>query len=828
MTKRAACLAVPYFHTIAGTVAVFLLWLLGTILPCQAAVEFLGAVQNTTVAADRVDLLFEQGAVARITMLHTDVVHIRINPAGTLSTWAHPAIDPRGLTPPGAQIFNTTEAVYLISPDMQVVVLKAPFRIVILRPDNSVLLADAPLAVGIDTTTGAIFNQKLAPTAEHYFGFGMRGGPISRRGRTFLMFNTDSFGYGELDDPLYISIPFYYGMHQGRAYGVLVDSPAAPFFNVDAAATGLLIFGASAGELSYYVLAGPEPARVAHAYAKLTGFTPLPPKWALGYQQSRYGYKSQTEMLTLATTFRARRIPCDALYFDLDYTDNLRLFSWHPTNFPDPVRMNAQLEAAGFKRVNIIDPMVLGNDPLWSGLAEAGYFLLNRAGEPVINTIFTGDVSWIDFTKSALRSWYKEVLKVFLSTGVSAIWNDLNEPAQNVMPEAIYDFDGEQRTDLQARNLYALKEVSLSAETLKELRPNERPWILSRSGYPGIQRYAANWSGDTLSSFESLRVSVQISVSMGLSGQNFFGHDIGGFYGSPSAELFLRWLQFASYTPLFRNHAVHVAAPREPWQFGAPYTEMIKQIIEQRYRLLPYTYSLFERAARDASPVLAPTVYYFPADARTYRQDTEFMWGPYLLVAPVVTEGATRRSLYLPSGSNWRDYYTDQLYAGGQEVSVSAPLQSIPVFVRAGAIIPSGPVMQYVTEPVAPQRTVDLYPGPAGSFTLYEDDGESLAYTTGDHLYTRLSQIQRLGVRRFSIQRVAGQWQPPAQPWWLRFHAVSTMPMTVTLNGEALARTPTQTRLQSVSRGWFYNAAKATVVVKFPDASTPRNIVVYN
>lgn len=298
---------------------------------------------------------------------------------------------------------------------------------------------------------------------------------------------------------------------------------------------------------------------------------PLPPKWALGYHQSRVNYSSQQQLLNLASEFRTRKIPCDALYLDLYYKDRLNLFTWDPVTFPNPIKMNASLEASGFKRVNIFDPFIIRRDPLWRFLDSSKYLLTDaNTGNTLVTSIFLGTGGWIDFTKDATRTWYAEAMKTFLSTGVSAVWDDLNEPAQNDMPTAMYDFHGHPRIDLHARNFYALAQTSLSYRVQKELHPAVRPWGLSRSGYAGIQRYAANWSGDTLTTFDSLRVSIQISTSMGLSGQNFFGHDIGGFLGSPTPALFVRWLQFASYTPLFRNHAVHWTAPGSLGDSGSP------------------------------------------------------------------------------------------------------------------------------------------------------------------------------------------------------------------------------------------------------------------
>ncbi len=659
--------------------------------------------------------------------------------------------------------------------------------------------------------------RKIAFENEHYFGLGLRGGPINRRGDVYFMRNSDNGAYGETTQPLYSSTPFYYGERDGRYYGVFLDNPAEPFFDMDSGGTGSIQFGAQKGELDYYVLAGPEPRDVARAFADLTGYQPLPAKWTLGYHQSRFGYQSWAELLDLANTFRALEIPADAFYLDLDYMDRLQLFSWNPSGFDDPVTNNQSLENLGFKRVNIIDPVVHIGDPLWSFLDQSGFFLQDEAGNTLVNNIFYGDVSWIDFTRAEARDWYADALTTFLAAGSSGVWNDLNEPAQNNMPQAIYDFDGERRNDQEARNLYALRETSLTYQTLLDARPNERPFILSRSGYPGIQRYAANWGGDAWSTFDSLQVAVQMSLHMGLSGQNQFGHDVGGFLGSPSPELFIRWLQFGSLTPFFRNHAMNTSDPREPWQFGEPYTTMARDIIQRRYRLLPYLYTLFEKASRTGEPVLAPTFFHFPDDPNTFEQNLELMLGPYLLVAPVVTEGAVTRTVYLPAGSRWFDFATGQEYAGGTTVTIDAPLEEIPIFVREGTLLVTGPVLQYVDEPVASRVEIRVYPG-SGEFTLYEDGGEGFEYQAGDHLTTRIRSTQTAQGIVVTIDPLEGGWSASPRTWQLRLHQISTPPQGITLNGTNLGPFGSEADFEAAGSGWFYSSLDQQLLIAFPDS----------
>ena len=801
---------------IRGLLAV-LLWA-ATATHAAAEFQLAQAVQSTTTSVSGAEFKFASGGVVRVDMLGGDIVRVRANPTGALTSQVSGAIAVLP-APVGAAVYDTADATYLLSREAAVIVVKSPFQLVIMRADGTIVLTGGAPGIGWDPVSKVVTAQHYAVPGERYFGLGLRGGPIDRRGRQFWMMNVDRIAVGELDDPLYQSIPFYYGLSEGRAYGVFVDSPAMPFFDMDSAQTGTTSIGAMEGELDYYVIVGPEMWRVAHSYATLTGFPALPPMWSLGYHQSRFGYRSQQEFLDVAAALRTYRIPADALHFDLYYLDKLQMFTWDPGAFPNPLLMNATLDAWGFNRVAIVDPVVRVEDRLHPFLSASRFFLEDAAGAPVVNSIFYGVVSWLDFTRRAAADWYRNTLAAFLTTGITGVWNDLNEPAQNFMPEAIYDFDGERRTDRQARNLYALKETAITYQAQQLLRPNVRPWVLSRGGYSGIQRYAATWSGDRLSTFESLRISVQMTASMGLSGVPQFGHDVGGFLGSPSPELFIRWLEFGSLTPLFRNHAMNWSEPREPWRFGEPYLSMARDIINQRYRLLPYMYSLFETASRIGQPVVAPTVFHYPTDPNTYTQDSEFMLGPMLLVAPVVQEGATMRTVYLPGTDVWTDINTGMQYEGGRHVTVPAPLGRVPAFAREGAILPRGPIRQYAGEPVAERMDVDVYPGPDAEYTLYEDDGESFDYTSGEFLRTRLAHVTVAGETRFTLERTEGSWQPPHRPWMLTFHA-HAVPSAVELNGAPLYFVTTPEALGALEEGWTYLTGERLLVKVKEQAGT--------
>lgn len=763
------------------------------------------------------------GGDLRIEFLAHGTVRIEARPAGVASllTGAVISITPAAGT---VETFEDEARFMLRQAGLNVVVTKNPLQVVVLRDDGSIISATVPGGLQADSSTGLVVALLHARPGERYFGMGLAGGPLDRRGRSLTMRNKDNAAYGELTNPLYSSTPFYYGHVGGATHGLFLDNPTTAVFDFGASNPEALSIGATGGTLNYYVMAGPTPAAVASAFTALTGATPVPPRWALGYQQAHFGYASAEQVLGLAREFRARAIPADAFYLDLDYTDHLFTFTWNPLTWPNPKGFNDEMESLGFKRVNILEPLVTVFDPRWSIAANNSLLVTYPGGSPLVTNIWMGDVSFFDFTKQAARDYFRGELKTFVATGVSGLWADLNEPAANDMPWGVYDFEGSPRYDYAGRNTYALWEAATLRDALLEAQPMLRPFIVSRSGFAGIQRYAANWSGDTDSTWDSLRVQVQIANHMGLSGQNFFGADIGGFLGAPDAELFLRWLQFGAATPYMRNHSINTVPQREPWRYGEPYTAAAKAIIEWRYRLMPYLYGQFVQAEASGAPVLAPTFFHFPADAATQTGNSEFMLGKALLVAPVFTPGAASRSLYLPAGANWVDYYTDALHAGGQTVTVNAPIHQLPLLVRAGSIVPMGPVRQYASQVLAGESlTLDIFAGADGNFTLRDDDGATLAYRNGAYRDTLLSWRETTAAAELTAGNAGGSLTPAGRTWWLQVRRWATAPTRVLADGAVLPRAA-DPGLIPATGGWAHAAATGRLFVRLPGAQVSQTV----
>lgn len=789
--------------------------LLGTALPATAAPLPLGPATGATALPNGAQITLGGGGSLRVAFLAHGIVHVNATPPGrsTLPTGAVILQTPAAGT---AEFFQDVDKVYLRQAGLAAIVMKNPLQLVLMRADGSVLSSDLPGGAQFDSASGMVVSIKHARPDERFFGMGLAGGPLDRRERSMTMRNTDNAAYDEFTNPLYSSTPFFYGHTGGTTYGLYFDNPSVSVFDFARRTGDTLSIAAVGGTLNYYVMSGPTPAAVAASFKALTGATPVPPRWALGYTQAHFGYASAAEVLGLAREFRSRAIPCDAFFLDLDYTDRLFTLSWNPATWPDPVAFNHEMETLGFKRVNIIEPLMTVYDPLWAFTAANKWFVTGPTGDPLVANIWMGDVSFVDFTKPAARDFFKGALKTFISTGVSGLWADLNEPAANDLPYAVFDFEGQPRYEFASRNVYALWETATLRDALLEAQPGLRPFIVSRSGFAGIQRYAANWSGDTYSTWDSLRVQVQVANSMGLSGQNFFGADIGGFLGAPDAELFLRWLQFGSATPFMRNHSMNTSPLREPWRFGEPYTSAARSIIEWRYRLMPYLYGLFAAAESAGTPVLAPTFFHHPSDPGTHLPSSEFMLGASMLVAPVTTPGASTRSLYLPAGASWFNYYTDTLHAGGQRLSVSAPIHQLPLMVRAGSIVPMGPVRQFASQSVNDESLLlDIFPGADASFVMRDDDGATTAYRSGAFRDTTLRWTETASVAQLSTTLAGGSLAASPRPWWLQVRAWNAAPSRVLADGVVLTRAASAAGLGD-SGGWAYDAGARRLFVRAP------------
>ena len=644
------------------------------------------------------------------------------------------AVD-RGRPGTSARRAESDTTVALSSDELTISVDRASGELVARTVDGVLLLQEAPAGFRADASGG--FRWQLRLTAdETCFGFGERAFPLSLRGRKLSLWNTDAGSYPPGTDPLYLSVPFYLGVRRGRSYGMFWDCPARSAVDLDAGGEGRLTFTAEQGPACLYLITGAGPQQVVERFTRLTGPMAPVPLWALGYHQSRWSYRDEASVRGVARRLRELGIPCDALYFDIDYMDGYRVFTWDRTRFPDLGRLLQDLDADGFRSVAILDPGIKIDDAsdVYRSGTQAGVFLRRASGEAATGTVWPGDCQFPDFTSPAARAWWSAQVAAFARVGFDGLWNDMNEPATfdagaRTLPDDVrHDWEGEGASHVSGgHSVYGMLMARATQEGLASLRADRRPFVLTRAGYAGVQRYAATWTGDTLATWEHLRLVIPQVCSLGISGIAFSGSDVGGFRGEPGAELFLRWMQLASMMPYFRTHSARTVAERNPWSYAEPTTSRVRTAIERRYRLLPYFYTLAQRAVTDGSPMVRPMFFEDPDDPRLRTLDDQFMLGDHVLVAPILTPGARRRSVQLPAG-DWFAHETSLLHPGARAMQVSAGL-GLPLFVRAGAVLPMWTLRHSTSEP--PDLLIlDVYAG-SGTSGLYEDEGDGYGFRDG-------------------------------------------------------------------------------------------------
>jgi alpha-glucosidase len=764
-------------HTLAACAG---LLLAAAALPAAAALRTLGAVEQVTTSRDSVTLSTAGGAKLRIGFVTPDVVRVRMNPRGDFDRDFSYAID--GAVPRAdAVIADTDDQLELRSANgSRVVIRKRPEpAITVYDAAGRVVVADDPARpTAFDPVDGAIQTFKRREDYELYYGFGEKALPISRQQQYMAMWNTDTPDYAPGTDPLYQMIPFFIALDNGRSYGVFFYNTRRSWFDMGKTDPHRYGFGADGGELDYYVFTGGAertPANVLRNYTALTGRGALPPLWALGYQQSRWSYMSQQRVMEIAHSFREKRIPADVIYLDIDHMDGFRVFTWNPKTFPQPRRMLGDLHAQGFHAVTIVDPGIKYDEgyPIYRDGRERSVYVRNADGSELHAKVWPGVCAFPDFTLPAAREWFGELYAAALDDGVDGFWNDMNEPATftpdgfdkpetNHGPQKTFPLDAQHAGDGVAgpharyHNVYGMQMARATFEGLRKLRPGQRPLVLTRAGYAGVQRYSAVWTGDNSANWPHLALTIPMLTNLSVSGVPFVGADIGGFMGDPSAELYTRWLQAAALTPFFRTHSTDTSAPREPWVFGAEYERINRAAIELRYRLLPYLYSLFAESEKSGLPPMRPLWFAYPGDAGASLVEDQYLVGGDLLVAPVVREGMVKRTVYFPKGDAWIDWWDATRHEGGTRVQIDAPLGRLPLFVRAGASIPTQPVVQHTGEMKSAPLTITVAAGADGSSRFFQDAGDGYGYRKGQSRTILVTQDET-GVR-LDIPRNRG-WQ---------------------------------------------------------------------
>ncbi len=725
-------------------------------------------------------------ALMQITALRDDVLRVRVSADEQLpedASWAVLA------SARSAGVAVTAEesatAVGFRTAKLRVSIRKDPLEMIVTDLDGRVISADLP-GRPIEFHGAAFRVYHKSPADEHYFGLGDKPGLLDRRNEAFSNWNTDAYQWQESTDPLYKSIPFFITFRKGIAAGIYLDNTWRSSFDFNKEYRDGYSFGSEGGPLDYYILYGPEPKRVVEAWAWLVGTTPLPPLWSLGYQQSRYSYYPETEVRRIAGRLRSERIPADVIWLDIDYQFKNRPFAVDPERFPHFDQLIQDLKAEHLHTVLITDLHVAylpnsGYKPYDEGVA-GDHFVKNPDGSTYVGVVWPGKAVFPDFTEQASREWWGTLYTEFAAKGIAGFWNDMDEPsvfqvASKTMPDDVQHridepgFKPRMASHLEIHNIFGMENSRGTFEGLRKIDPNSRPFVLTRASFAGGQRYAATWTGDNSATWNHLRQTTPQLLNLGLSGFGLSGADVGGFAGSPQPELLTRWLEVAAFHPIDRDHTNKGTNPQEPWENGSPEDLALRRsYIEERYRLMPYIYTTAEEMSRTGLPIMRPLFLEFPASTVDGQpidlaDSNSFLMGADLLVAesPFSDEVDDYTVALPPVG--WYDYWTGAA-VNQPTVQLHHSLKTLPVFARAGAIVPEQPLVQSTDEKPQGPLTLRVYPplasGEDCKGSLYLDDGVSYGFEKGEFLREGFTCRQTGDGLSVTVAPREGSFAP----WW--------------------------------------------------------------
>ncbi|MEN9890595.1 MAG: hypothetical protein RLY78_890 [Pseudomonadota bacterium] len=655
-----------------------------------------------------------------------------------------------------------------------------------------------------------VYHYLVRHRDEQYFGLGERAGSADRHGQRYRMCNLDPMGYdARSTDPLYKHIPFYLSRRRssGACIGLFYDTLAECTFDMgremDNYHGHYRHFVAEHGDLDLYMIGGQGPADITARYTWLTGRPAFMPKWSIGYSGSTMSYTdapdAQARMQEFLDRCAEHDIPCDSFHLSSGYTsiDGKRyVFHWNREKFPDPAAFVRSYLDQGVRLCANIKPALLHDHPRFAEAAAAGLLVQDADGQPTAVQFWDDTGAYLDFTNPATLDWWKaRVTEALLEPGIASTWNDNNEYEIWSPQSRIHGF-GQSRPAIELRPLQTLLMMQASQQAQQAHAPDERPWLISRSGAPGMQRHVQTWSGDNYTSWDTLRWNIRMGLGLAVSGVSNTGHDIGGFSGpAPEPELLLRWVQHGIFLPRFSIHSWNDdRTVNEPWMYPQ-ITPTIRALIALRVRLTPYLYQLLWRSHSAYAPIIRPTFHDFPADAQCWEENDDMLLGADLLVPSVVEPGATTRRVWLPAGADWCDFWSGQRHAGGQWITLDAPLMSDrpPLLARAGSAIPLNVAQAHFARQ-DDARGFQVFPPAHGEAVseCFEDDGHSTAWSRGAHGFWRLGQEATADALRLTVGRV-GPTPPATTPLQLR------VPQA---DGRTLAITGARVLDETTDGGW--------------------------
>ncbi len=627
------------------------------------------------------------------------------------------------------------DSIIITSDSFDLVITKESITFTFLSKEGKIINQDDP-GLGIQTQGEQVTVYKKLQKGERFVGLGEKTGPLDRKGNGYQNWNTDHFAYDIEADPLYASIPFYMGIHGDLSYGIFVDNSYKSHFNFGASNNRFSSFSVDSGDMDYYFFTG-SVSEIIQSYSWLTGRMSLPPMWSIGYQQCRYSYYPDTEVLDVAKKFRDKDIPADVIVLDIHYMDQYKIFSWDKERFPYPDQMIDLLKEMGFEVVVICDPGIKTEEnykPYTSG-KKKDVFLKYPDGTYYEGEVWPGWCHFPDFTKSETRKWWTDMMKSYTDVGIKGFWNDMNEIATwgQMLPENIeFEFEGEGATTRKGRNIYGMLMARSAYEGAAANLSGKRPFILTRAGFAGVQRYSALWTGDNVANDEHMLLGVRMVNSLGLSGVPFSGYDVGGFAGNGQSNLFARWIQIGAFSPFFRGHSMINSHDSEPWSYGEEVEEISANYIKLRYKLMPYIYHTFLQASELGMPITRSLCIDYTTDDKIYEADYEnqYLFGDGILVAPLASDQRFGK-VYLPEGE-WFEFFTDEKIRGGQEMIREYALEHLPLFIKASSVIPVYGEASQNSKNVGEVLELHIYNGKDSNETAYyEDDGVTYQNRSG-------------------------------------------------------------------------------------------------
>lgn len=729
---------------------------------------------------------------------------------------------------------NNDRTLEIFTNALRIRIDKSPFRLQFFDKYQKLIVSDYG-DQGHVADSGFVASRKTIRRDEKFFGLGEKAGSINRRGNTYKMWNSDKPCYSVSEDPLYKSIPFFMSSYN---YGIFFDNTFKSEFDFGSTSNDQLTFSAPGGELIYYVITGNSYKEIIYNYTRLTGQPIMPPKWALGFSQSRGLLTREDLSREIAQGYRDREIPCDIIYQDIGWTQFLQDFEWRRENYVDPKKMLHDLSSMGFKVIVSQDPVVSqANQKQWSAANSAGYFVRDvRTGETYdMPWPWGGDCGVVDFTNPDVADWWGALQQKPIDDGVKGFWTDMGEPAwSNEESEERLFMKHHAGMHAEIHNVYGFTWDKVVTEQFEKRNPNQRIFQMTRAGFAGMQRYTFGWSGDAgngsnvLDGWGQLKNQIQVGLSAGMGLIPFWSCDISGYCGditdnSAFAELYVRWTQFGVFNPISRAHHEGNNAV-EPWLFGAEAERIVKSAIELKYQLFPYLYSYAREAFDTGVPIMRAAFLEYPNDEKAVDADEQFFFGKELLVAPVVEKGASTKRVYLPEGE-WILFENGATrYKGGGWIELPVRLETIPLFVKAGSIIPMMPVMQYIHERENHPITLKAFPkiNSTATFTLYEDDGVSNDYKRDVGARTKFECTWINDALTFHINaRESNGYTPPKRNYLIEL-PMSEKPKSVTLNGGRIKMAKAEKVNAAIetdftNHSWFFDKSRNVVVIRTVD-----------